>query len=122
MIERYRFEYQRTVGPSTWVVDIFIDLNASYEAIFATLEGMFYNDEIPFKGRHRHYIASDLLHVIQRWYAESSQQGVKALFGGEDNAVTISQTLAALQLQGGMDEARVEEARALRERVEIMLR
>lgn len=122
MIERYSFEFQRTVGPPTWVVDIFLDLGAPYESIVSTLESMFYNDEVPFKGRHRHYISSDMLHVIQRWYAESAQQGAKALFGGEDNAVAISQTLGVLQTQGGMDEARVEEARVLRERVEVLLR
>jgi len=122
MLERYSFEYQRAVGPSTWVVDIFLDLKASYEVLVATLEGIFYNDEVPFKGRNRHYISSDMLHVISRWYAESSHQGAKTLFGGVDNAISISQTLGLLQTQGGLDEIRVEEARALRERVEMLLR
>lgn len=122
MLERYSFEFQRTVGPPTWVVDIFLDLGAPFETLVATLDAMFYNDEIPFKGRNRHYISSDILHVIQRWYSECAQQGAKTLFGGDDNAAAISHTLEVLQSQGEMSEDRVEEARVLREKIEVVLR
>ncbi len=121
MLERYAFEYQRLVGPPTWVVDTFLDLSVPYESLISTLEAMFYNDEIPFRGKNRKYIATDMFHVIQRWFAESSQMGIKgALFGGEENARVISQTLGVLAANG-LDERQVEEASVLKTRIEHMV-
>jgi len=122
MLERYAFEYQRYVGPPTWVVDTFLDLSVPYESLISTLEAMFYNDEIPFRGKNRKYIATDMLHVIQRWFTESSQMGIKgALFGGEENARVISHTLGVLAANG-LDERQVEEASVLKTRIEHMVR
>lgn len=122
MLERYSFEYQRHVGPPTWVVDTFLDLSVPYESLISTLEAMFYNDEIPFRGKNRKYIAADMLHVIQRWFAESSQMGVKgALFGGEENARVISHTLGVLAANG-LDERQAEEASILKARIEHVVR
>jgi len=120
MLERYAFEYQRGVGPPTWVIDIFLDLQVSFETLVAVLEGMFYNDEVPFKGRNRRFIASDMLHIIVRWFAESTQFGT-APFGGEETAVAISQTLQVLQ-QHGLDERQTQECQMVRMKIEQFLR
>lgn len=122
MLERYSFEFQREVGPRTWVADLFLTLGAPYETLVASLEAIFYSDEVPFKGRNKRYITVDLLHVIRSWYADGARHGVAALFGGEDNALAVSQTLSVLQAQGELEPADREEARVLRERIEMLLR
>ncbi|KZF25382.1 non-repetitive nucleoporin [Xylona heveae TC161] len=120
MLEKYAFEFQRGVGPSSWIVDSFLDLKVPYETLFSVLEGMFYNDEAPFQGRNRRYIANDLFYVIKRSYLESGRSG-GPIFGDDTHAISISQTLLALQ-QSGMDEQRSEECQALRFKIEQLLR
>lgn len=123
MLERYSFEFQRAIGPPTWVVDIFLSLAVPHETLVATLEAMFYNDEIPFTGRNRRYVSSDLLHVLGRWYAESAAQGGRAaVFGGEENVAAVGEMLGVLMREGGLEGPEVEECRVLRERVEVLLR
>lgn len=120
MLEKYAFEYQRGVGPATWVVDIFLDLQVPHETILRVLEAMFYNDEAPFQGRNRRYIGNDMLYLVQRWFHDSGRGGGR-VFGGDSNALAISQTLLMLQ-QNGMDEDKAEECQSLRIRIEQMLR
>ncbi len=120
MLEKYAFEYQRGVGPSTWVIDIFLDLQVHHESLLPVLEAMFYNDEAPFQGRNRRYIGNDMLYLIQRWFHDSGRGGGR-IFGGDTNALAISQTLLMLQ-QNGIDEDKAEECQALRMRIEQMLR
>lgn len=120
LLERYAFEFQRGVGPATWVVDVFLDLQVPFDILVAVLEGMFYNDEVPFKGRNRRHIASDMLHLISRWFAESTQYGTSP-FGSDETALAISQTLQVLQ-QNGLDERQAQECQILRVRIEQFLR
>ena len=120
MLEKYAFEYQRGVGPATWVIDTFLDLQVPHETILPVLEAMFYNDEAPFQGRNRRYIANDMLYLIQRWFQDSGRGGGK-VFGSDSNTLAISQTLLMLQ-QNGIDEDKAEECQALRIRIEQMLR
>lgn len=120
MLEKYAFEYQRGVGPATWMIDAFLDLQVPHETILPVLEAMFYNDEAPFQGRNRRHIANDMLYLIQRWFHDSGRRGGR-VFGGDSNALTISQTLLMLQ-QNGIDEDKAEECQSLRIRIEQMLR
>ncbi|KAI9704717.1 MAG: hypothetical protein M1836_006497 [Candelina mexicana] len=120
MLEKYAYEFQRGVGPPTWIIDTFLDLQVPYESILPVLEQMFYNDEAPFQGRNRRYIANDLLYLIQRWYQDTERAGGRIL-GGESNAQAISEILQVLQ-NNGLDDQKVEECRALRMRIEQMLR
>lgn len=120
MLERYAIEFQKGVGPETWVVDTFIDVGVPYESLFPVLEGMYYNDEAPFQGRNRRFIANDILYVVRRWFQDSSRDAGKIL-GGESNAIAISQTLLMLQ-QSGLDPKREEECQLLRLRIEHALR
>ena len=119
MLERYAFEFQNGVGPETWVVDTLLDIGVSYESIFPVLEGMFYNDEAPFQGRNRRYIAADIVYVVKLWFQDSSR-GKGGILGDEGNAVAASQCLLMLQ-QSGLDGRRAEECRELRVRIEQLL-
>jgi nuclear pore complex protein Nup155 len=115
MLERYAFEHQRGVGESTWVMDLFIDVKIPYETLISVLETMFYNDEAPFEGRNRRYIAKEMLYVIRKWY-ETCLLGNMRLFGGGDNAATITQTLEML-MKNGLDQNEVNDAKELQVKI-----
>ncbi|KAB8349862.1 hypothetical protein FH972_023875 [Carpinus fangiana] len=131
MLEKYALEYQKNIGPPTWVVDIFLDLGVPHELIVYTLEGVWLAEEAPFAGANRKQISTDLLHAIKRWYADSAAQtgGFEGsmggqpgalLFGGEENCVAISQLLADMVAArtGSLNSREREEAVALRIRIE----
>lgn len=116
MLERYAFEHQRGVGSPTWVMDLFIEIGVPFETLVSVLEAMFYNNEAPFEGKNRRVIAKDMLYAIQNWYQQCARSN-QHLFGGEDNAATISQTLLMLT-QNGLENAEVREAQDLRLKIE----
>ena len=120
MLKTYEFDYQRDIGPATWVVDLFIELDIPFEAILGPLEAMFRYNERPFHGANRRCIANDIVYVLQRWFQQSSQRA-GMVFGSEANAAEISHTLLMLT-QNGLDEARVEQCQVLRTRIEHILR
>jgi nuclear pore complex protein Nup155 len=122
MLLRYSYEYQRTTAPSTWISDLFLDLAIPHETLVSILEAMYYNDEVPFKGRNRRYIATEMVNVVKKWYQESAQTGGK-LFGGEENALAVGEMLREVVEGGsGLGEEEAEECRVLRVRVEMGLR
>lgn len=73
ILERYAFEFQNGVGPRSWPVDCLIGVDVPFESLFTVLEGMFYNDEAPFQGRNRRYIANDIMYVVELWFQNSSR-------------------------------------------------
>ena len=119
ILERYSVEFQNGVGPETWVMDTMIDIGVPFESLYSVLEGMFYNDEAPFQGKNRRYIAKDILHVVMKWFQDSSR-GPGKILGGESNAATISATLQ--MVQPTLDAPRAEECQTLRMRIEHVLR
>lgn len=119
LLERYAIEYQNGVGPETWVMDTFIDIGVPFESLFAALEGIFYNDEAPFQGRNRRYIANHLVYIVRLWFQDSSR-GTGQIMGGENNATAISQVLQTVQPT--LDAQRGEECQMLRLRIEHVLR
>ncbi|MCJ1313885.1 hypothetical protein MMC25_007565 [Agyrium rufum] len=121
LLERYAYEHQRKVGSPTWVVDIFIDLQVPYESIFPVLEGIFYNNEIPFHGVARRVIAEHIIYITQRWLHDS-MRGVGKMFGGETNAMAVSETLLALEQSGIFNNHKTEDCAALRMTIDQMLR
>ncbi len=121
ILEKYAFEFQNGVGPRTWPMDSLIGVGVPFESLYTVLEGMFYNDEAPFQGRNRRYIASDLIYVVGLWFQDSSR-GAGKILGGEGNAAAITQTLMMLQQSGLLDGDSLETCRALRARIELMLR
>ncbi|KAL9600322.1 MAG: hypothetical protein Q9219_003272 [cf. Caloplaca sp. 3 TL-2023] len=120
MLKRYAYNFQPNSKPETWVLDVFIDLQVPFEAIYAVLEGMFYNDEAPFQGRNRRLIGNDIVYIARLWFQDSIR-GSGFAFGGEDNAIAVSGMLQMV-MQSGLDERRLEECQNLRMRIENMLR
>lgn len=120
MLKMYEFDHQRDVGPATWVVDLFIELEVAFEAILGPLETMFRCNERPFRSSNRRYVGNDMVYVIQCWFQQSSQHA-GIIFGSAANASEISQTLLMLA-QNGLDEEIIEQCQVLRMRIEHILR
>ena len=119
LLERYAFESQRGIGPSTWVVGTFLDLHVPCETLFNVLEGMLYNDEGPFHGVNRRIISGDMLYVAQRWYADTARTG--RVLGSEANAEGVLAALATLMTNGLIGQ-QLEDCRELRGKIEQRLR
>ena len=119
ILERYAVEFQNGVGPETWVADTFIDIGVPFESLFSVFEGMFYNDEVPFQGRNRRHLAHELIYIVGLWFQESSR-GTGKIFGGESNAIAVSEALR--NVQPILDARRGEDCEVLRMRIEQMLR
>ncbi|KFY49278.1 hypothetical protein V496_10134 [Pseudogymnoascus sp. VKM F-4515 (FW-2607)] len=119
-LERYAYEQQRGVGPPTWVMDLFIEIGTAFERIIPILEGMIHNDEAPFHGRNRRFIANDALYVIEKWYQDCIRHN-REVFGGVDYAAGIS-TFLNMLTQNGLEGDKVYEAQELRVKIERVLR
>ena len=118
MLERYRVEHQQ-LGASTWVVDLFLELQVEHELLYTVLESLFYNDEVPFQGSNRKYIGHDLAYLISRWLDDTIRIGGGA-FGSDVLASRISEMLLLLQ-QAGLDSEVVHACRDMRVRIEQSL-
>lgn len=123
MLERYAFEYQRGVAPTTWVIDLFLELQVGCEKLFDVLESMWYANEAPFYGKNRGVLANHLLYVIEQWLHDTIKGG-GIVFDSESGAVRVDQMLQTLLQtgrQGGLEEARMQKARLLRDRIAQVL-
>lgn len=123
MLEKYAFEYQRGVTSTTWVIDLFLELQVGCEKLFDVLESMWYANEAPFYGKNRGILANDLIYVIEQWLHETIKGG-GVVFDSEIGAVRVDQMLQALLqtgAQGGLDEARIQKCRLLRGRIAEIL-
>lgn len=121
ILERYAFEFQRGVGPRQWPMDCLVGVGVPFESLFTVLEGMFYNDEAPFQGRNRRYVAHDIIYIAGLWFQDSNR-GTGKILGGEGSAAAITQTLMMLQQSGLLEGEDLEECRMLRGRIEQILR
>ncbi|CAG8075305.1 unnamed protein product [Penicillium olsonii] len=120
MLERYSLEFQRNVGPPSWVVDLFLDLGVAHESLYAVLETMYYTDEAPFHGSNRRFIAQDLLYLLTGWFQETVRLG-GMVFGSDAVAERVSEMLLIL-LQGNViGKEQLETARDLRSRIDDIL-
>lgn len=119
-LEKYAYEQQRGVGPATWVMDLFLEIGIAFERIVPILESMIHNDEAPFHGRNRKYIANDALYVIGRWYQDCVRHN-KEIFGGTEYAAWLSGFLQLLTTNG-LEGDKVYEAQELRVKIDRNLR
>ncbi|KAK4983915.1 hypothetical protein LTR66_008670 [Elasticomyces elasticus] len=122
MLEVYAQEFQRNVGPSTWAVDLFLELGVTHETLLPILEQMFYSDEAPFDGQNRRIIAEQVVHVVTRWVADSDRNGDRMLFGSEENAAGVDDVLRSLTANRDLQGAKREEADEIRARIAQALR
>ena len=120
ILERYAFNEQRDVGPRTWVIDTFLDLEVSCESLYSVLESMYYSDDPPFVRRNVTVIANDILYVAQRWFHDSNR-GTGYIFGGDANATAVLDFLLHLQ-ENALEGAKVDECLALRTKIAQLLR
>ncbi|KAK2734191.1 hypothetical protein FQN57_001845 [Myotisia sp. PD_48] len=120
MLERYTLERQKDVGPSTWVIDLFLELQVEPELLYTILESLFYNDEVPFHGTNRKYIGHDLAYLISRWFNDTIRLGGGA-FGSDVIAHRVSEMLLLLQ-QARLDKEVTQACRDMRLRLEQALR
>lgn len=116
MVERYAFENQRGVGPSTWVVDVFLEVGIPHANLLSILEQMFYNDEAPFQGQNRRVLASEMFTVIKKWYLQCRSSN-QIIFGGTETAHGIEETLVML-MRNGLGQGEREDAEILRAKIE----
>lgn len=121
LLEKYFLEHETQHGASTstWVVDLFLDLNVAHETLYTSLEALFYNDEVPFHGENRKGIGKDLVYLIQRWFQDSVRVG-GGVFGSDALAGRVSEVLHLLQ-QSGLNRDLVEVCRDLRMKIEQSL-
>lgn len=120
LLERYVLEHQNGVGPPTWVIDLFLDLQVAHESLYTVLEALFYNDEPPFHGPNRQHIGRDLVYLIQRWFYDSVRVG-GVIFGSDTLATRVSEMLLLLQ-QNNTDEESAQVCHELRLKIEQVLR
>lgn len=122
LLSRYAFENQRGVGPETWVIDLFMDLQVPFETLYTVLESMFYNAEAPFTGANIKYVANDMLYLLQRWFQDSMRAGGSGapIFGSEEAAQSVLELLPLLA-KVGLDQQRMMLAQELQKRIEDML-
>lgn len=121
VLERYSLEFQRGVGPPTWVIDVFLNLEVPHDKLYTVLEAMFYSNEAPFQGGNRKYIAHDLLYLIQGWYHDTVRMG-GIVFGSDSMAARISEVLLLMQQSGCMTPEMVQLAQELRVRIDDVIR
>ena len=129
LLERYSLEFAQggpnntNLAPRSWVLDSLIDIAVPYSSIYHALESLFYNDEAPFHGRNRRFIARDLVAVVSRWLNDCDRRlrGAEVL-GGEASAASVSECLGLVQRCAGLEEGIVEECRVLRGKIERILR
>lgn len=75
----------------TWPIDVFLKLNAPFEYLVATLEGLWYAQEHPFTGRNRKLLVKWIIYLVEQWGTVSRRTG--ALFGGAENAIGLADLL-----------------------------
>lgn len=114
LLKKYQFEFQKGVGPDTWVVDVMIDVQVPFDTLLGALESIWSNGEAPFAAPgNRRYISSDILYAIHEWYRRSVRSG-GSLFGSESNQAAVAEMLRELQTAAsGLDARKKEDCRAL---------
>ncbi|KAF2877656.1 Non-repetitive/WGA-negative nucleoporin C-terminal-domain-containing protein [Massariosphaeria phaeospora] len=74
-----------------WPINVFVNLNAPFELIVATLEAVWYAQEAPFVGRERRLVVKWIIYTVERWHDVSRRTG--APFGSIDNAIGLADCL-----------------------------
>ncbi|KAF2223739.1 Non-repetitive/WGA-negative nucleoporin family protein [Elsinoe ampelina] len=100
MLEGYAVEYQRGIGPRGWIVDLFVEAEVPYEALFSALEGMWHAGEVPFQGKQRGVLAGEIAVLCDAWARESEKRGERRLFGGDEGVAAVEELLGSIARAG----------------------
>jgi len=107
-----------------WPIDIFITLEAPYETLVATLESIWYAQEVPFNTNYgRKLLAKWMIYIVEQWYESTKRNGVP--FNGTENAIGLADCLRVVLSSGeltGTERDWVERGRVIRMRVEEVAR
>jgi hypothetical protein len=83
MLENYAIEKAPESMESSWVPQTFLDAGVSPELLLRILDGMFFRDEIPFKGAQRKHLVRDAVYVAEKWFnIARKKRGKATIFGG----------------------------------------
>ncbi|KAF2098698.1 nuclear pore complex protein [Rhizodiscina lignyota] len=116
---------QARMPPQEWVPALFADLSVPFETMVVVLEGLFYGNEAPWNDRrNRGIVGAWIVYVVQRWFSDSLANGAagELVFGGEENAMGVLQTLKNVEGANVLTPVTTEESRLLRARIEGALR
>nr|POE87852.1 nucleoporin [Quercus suber] len=109
MIERYFIKPYATHPPSTWPVDIFLELEIPHELLLPAFEAVFYGNEEPFNTpSKRRIVGSQMAYLLQRWLQHSERVGDRVICGNEENATTVLDCANSLLRGGILDEQSLE--------------
>lgn len=108
------------MAPTGWVIDLLVTCKVHYEALLQPLESLFYNQQFPFAGPNRRYVADELLHLVREWFADCVRNNAR-LFGSEHTAMVVSQTMSMLAQSGVLDAEQQREAQDLLRKIERAL-
>ena len=99
LLQRYRYEHQRGVGPATWIIDLMVDLDQRPERMYPALQQLLLKDQRPFDARAcKEIVARDLLYVADMWLRESGRTS-GPLLGGDESVHAVLESLQHLQEQ-----------------------
>lgn len=96
MLEKYAQQPQQDHPPSSWAVDIMLELEIPHETLLPILEQMYYSNEHPFVGGKRKIVAGKMIYLLQKWFEASVRSGERMLFGSEESASTVQDCIASL--------------------------
>ena len=115
----YSYEHQRNIAPPHWVVDIFLQLEVTFEQLFDVLEIMFYSNDAPFVGSVRKVIVQEILYVVEKWWYESTKAG-GIPFGSEQGVGRVEEMLEVClknAREAGVDAEMANQCRIMREHI-----
>ncbi|KAK3680939.1 hypothetical protein LTR37_021025 [Vermiconidia calcicola] len=122
MLERYAMMPHDHKPPSTWAVDLFLDLDIPHETLLPVMEQMYYGNEHPFVGSKRKILAGQMVYLLRSWFEQSERRGERNAFGSEENASLVIDCAASLLKAGELDAAARREAEQLVSSVQRAMR
>nr|POE54564.1 nucleoporin [Quercus suber] len=119
MVERYFIKPYATHPPTTWPVDIFLDLDVPHELLLPAFEGVFYGNEEPFNTpSKRRIVGVQMVYLLQRWLDHSERVNDRVVCGNEDNATAVLDCSNSLLCGGILDERSLELVEQIKDTVQ----
>ena len=122
MLERYFMRPHEHKPPTTWVLDLFFDLEIPHETLLPVMEQMYYGNEQPFVGAKRKILAGQIVYLLQSWLKESERKGERVPFGSEENASLVLDCVASLVRTDELDATARRDAELLDSSVQGAMR
>ena len=119
LLQRYRWEHQRGVGPASWIIDLLVDLDQRPERLYPELQRLLLLDQRPFDARAcKTTVARDMLYVGDMWLQEAARAPGPP-FGGDAALRALLDSLQYLLELPWLPPELQTDARRLRRAVEF---